>query len=62
MVQVGVRIMRGGCVTFVLTTYSPTVEIIAVARAMTWLESQTLSQVSFLSDSVSMRSRQRRQD
>lgn len=56
MVQVGVRIMRGGCVTFVLTTYSPTVEIIAVARAMTWLESQTLSQVSFLSDSVSMRS------
>ena len=39
---------------FSVTTSSLTIEVMAVTRAMAWLETQTFTDVCFLSDSMSI--------
>ena len=52
--QAGRRIVKEGSGGFAVTTSSLTMEVMAVSKAITWLESQTFTGACFLSDSMSM--------
>jgi ribonuclease HI len=52
--QVGGKTVGEDSGAFALTTSSMTIEIMAVTRAIEWLETQTFHHVFFLSDSMSM--------
>jgi ribonuclease HI len=52
--QVSGRVVEEDSGAFALTTSSLTMEVMAVSKAIAWLETQTFSHACFLSDSMSM--------
>lgn len=54
VVQFGGKTVSEDCVAFALPMSSLTIELMAVTKAIAWLESQTFCQGYFLSDSLNM--------
>ena len=52
--QVCGKVVKEDSGAFALTTSSMTMEIMAVSRALVWLETQKFTNVCFLSDSMNM--------